>query len=67
MIAAENFVVNRYAEFLRKKLFGGEGERTEDPMEKQAYIDVLKAFDLPYDEEKQRPSQEAIARKMRGA
>ncbi|MCR4908735.1 MAG: hypothetical protein K5985_07875 [Lachnospiraceae bacterium] len=62
--SAADHIAAEYANFVCDKLFG------EDPVqgdERKQYIEVVKMFDLPYDEEKKIPSRAALCEKMKGA
>ncbi|MBQ1527186.1 MAG: hypothetical protein IIZ75_08635, partial [Lachnospiraceae bacterium] len=64
--SACDHVAKKYSDYICAKLFGGEGERSTDENERNAFIQLIKSFGLPYNEEKQIPSADALARKMNG-
>ncbi|MBO6138038.1 MAG: hypothetical protein J6O71_05435, partial [Lachnospiraceae bacterium] len=64
--SACDHIGKQYADYICKKLFGGDGERTADENERKGYIQLVKSFGLPYSEKKKTPSAAALARKMSG-
>ncbi len=63
MNAAADYIAGKFSRFIHGALFGPEEDRVKGA-EKEAYIDLLKSFNLPYNEAKQIPSQNVIYRKM---
>jgi hypothetical protein len=59
-------IAKRYADQIRKRLFGKPEEQAQDKNERDGYIQLIKSFGLPYDEKKKIPSLNALARKMNG-
>ncbi len=64
--SACDYIGKKYADFICKKLYGDESERTTDENERNAYIQLIKSFGLPYNEEKKIPGADSLARKMNG-
>ncbi len=64
MTAAADQISKRYADQVCEKLFSGKEVLEED--EKKGYIELVKAFGLPYDEEKKIPDAKLLARRMSG-
>ncbi len=62
--AAADHIATEYADFVCNKLFGEEPVQGD---ERKQYIEVVKMFGLPYDEEKKIPSRAALCEKMKGA
>ncbi len=62
--SAADQIGKRYADFIRLKLFAPEGRAAGD--EKEAYIQLVKSFGLPYDEKKGKPDAYMLARKISG-
>ena len=63
MPAAADQIAKRYADQICARLFGGEA-MGED--EKKGYIQMIKGFGLPYNEEKRIPGAKLLARRMTG-
>ncbi len=63
MRAAADHIGGLFSKFIHNALFGTD---TVSGEERKAYIDLLKSFNLPFDEKKQIPSQQVIFRKMTG-
>ncbi len=64
VITACDQIARRYADFICKKLYGPPEGITEN--EKNGYIQLIKSFGLPYNEEEQIPSPYLLARRMAG-
>ena len=62
--SAADQIAKKYAVFVLDKLFGP-GAAT-DPEEKKLYIEMIRGFGLPYNEEKKKPDVYHLARKMSG-
>ena len=61
MRAAADFIAGKFSRFMHNALFGDNPVQGD---EKNGYVELLKSFNLPYDEKKKSPSQRAIFRKM---
>lgn len=65
MSSAATQIAKKYADFFYTRLFESPaGTLTAD--EKKAYINMIKGFGLPYDEEKKKPDKELLARSLTG-
>ena len=62
--SAADQLAKRYTDFIRYKLFNPEANITET--ERTGYIQLIKSFGLPYDEEKRKPDAYMLARKISG-
>ncbi len=63
MVSAADQIAKRYADQICGRLFGG-AEMAED--EKKGYIQLIKAFGLPYNESRRIPDARLLAKKMTG-
>ena len=64
LISAQIGIATKYAELVYEKLFSK--DKTTDPNEKKAYIQMVKSLGLPYNEKKQKPDKKLLIRKMCG-
>ena len=64
MLAASDQITKRFADQVCEKLFSG--KEVLDENEKKGYIELVKAFGLPYDEEKKIPDAKLLARRLTG-
>ncbi|MBR6172619.1 MAG: hypothetical protein IKQ49_05550 [Eubacterium sp.] len=62
--SAADQIAKRYTDFIRYKLFNPEANISET--ERNGYIQLIKSFGLPYDEEKGKPDAYMLARKISG-
>ena len=65
LISACDQITKEYADQICKGLFGDDEERVEGEY-REAYIEIVKSFGLPYDEAKRIPGPELLARRMNG-
>ncbi len=65
MPSACDQISRKYADQIIKGLFGKPEERVEG-VEREAYIELIKSFGLPYDEKKKIPRASLLARRMNG-
>ncbi len=64
MFTAMNAIAVKYAELIHNKLFVKKDYADND--EKEGYIQMIKSFGLPFNEEKGKPDKEMLIRKMSG-
>ena len=65
VISACDQIAKKYADQICKGLFGEKEDRVEGEY-REAYIEIVKSFGLPFDEKKRIPSPELLARRMNG-
>ena len=65
LISACDQISKKYADQICKGLFGDDEDRVEGEY-RDAYIQIVKSFGLPYDEKKKIPNPELLARRMNG-